>query len=65
LGKKDWYLGQGLVVAIAVTDIEQVILEGKFDDCMIHVPTVRATAVGRDAVLAGDPKTLDYYVILI
>ena len=65
MGKKDWYLGQGLVVAIAVTDIEQVILEGKFDDCMIYVPTVRATAVGRDAVLAGDPKTLDYYVILI
>jgi len=28
-------------------------------------PTVRATAVGRDTVLAGDPKCLDYYVILI
>ena len=28
-------------------------------------PTVRATAVGRDMVLAGDPKGLDYYVILI
>jgi len=32
-------------------------------------PTVRATVVGRDAerdaVLAGDPKGLDYYVILI
>jgi len=32
-------------------------------------PTVRATAVGQDAerntVLAGDPKGLDYYVILI
>jgi len=31
--------------------------------------TVRATAVGQDAerntVLAGDPKGLDYYVILI
>jgi len=28
-------------------------------------PTVRATAVRRNAVLAGDPKGLDYYVILI
>ena len=36
-------------------------------------PTVRATAVGRDAersaerntLLAGDPKRLDYYVIVI
>jgi len=28
-------------------------------------PTVRATAVGWDAVLAGDLKGLDYYVILI
>jgi len=28
-------------------------------------PTVRATAVGRNAVLAGNPKGLDYYVILI
>jgi len=28
-------------------------------------PTVRATAVRQDAVLAGDPKGLDYYVILI
>jgi len=31
--------------------------------------SVRATAVGRDAernaVLAGDPKGLDYYVILL
>ena len=27
--------------------------------------TVRATVVGWDAVLAGDPKCLDYYVILI
>ena len=26
-------------------------------------PTVRATAVGPDAVLAGDPKDLVYYVI--
>jgi len=26
---------------------------------------VRATVVGRDTVLAGDPKSLDYYVILI
>jgi len=35
-----------------------------------HIPvSVRATAVGRDAernaVLAGDPKGLDYYVILL
>jgi len=34
-----------------------------------YSPAVRATAVGRDvernAVLAGDPKGLDYYVILI
>ena len=32
-------------------------------------PTVRANVVGwdaeRNAVLAGDPKSLDYYVILI
>jgi len=31
----------------------------------LHAYCVRATAVRRDAVLAGDPKGLDYYVILL
>jgi len=51
-----------------IDDIEEAI--ALFQEVYLLNPpqteqSVRATAVVRNAVLAGDPKGLDYYVILI